>query len=90
MMSLDGIKVGVLMGGVSPEREVSLFSGRQAALALERNSINIEEVDIVTADKDSVKELIIKKNMQIAFIALHGEFGEDGQIQAILDELDVP
>jgi len=88
--SLKDIKVGVLMGGVSSERDISLISGHEAALALKRKGIDVCEIDITTRDKESIKVLLGSHSIDVAFIALHGEFGEDGQIQAILDDLNIP
>ncbi len=84
---LSKMKVGVLGGGVSGEREISLISSQEALLALKRQDIAAVFIDINTTDKEKVKELILKQKIDIAFIALHGEFGEDGQIQKILEEL---
>lgn len=88
-IGLSGIKVGVLMGGVSGEREISLSSGRETVMALRRQGVSVEAIDVFTSCKDTVKDLIKNSNIDIAFIALHGEFGEDGAIQMILDDLDM-
>jgi len=90
MGHLDRVTVGVLKGGISKEREISLLSGKEAALALTRKGIPLVEIDIVTSQEDIVKDLILKSNIDVAFIALHGVFGEDGEIQRILDGLGIP
>ncbi len=71
----------VLMGGISPEREVSLQSGKAVANALAKTNSNV--IKIIVND-DMVNELDNYK-IDIAFIALHGYFGEDGGIQEILE-----
>lgn len=80
------MKVGVIMGGISAEKEVSEKTGKQIIENLDK--IKYEVVPIPINNKydfiDSVKSL------QFAFIALHGEFGEDGRIQAILESVGVP
>ncbi len=89
-LKLKGVKIGVLGGGVSPEREISLLSARQAYQALQGEGLNAILVDISTADADEVKRQIGSGGIELAFIALHGEFGEDGRIQEILEELAIP
>lgn len=89
-INLNGIRVGVLGGGVSSEREISLISARQAFELLQCNKVESVFIDIYTSDKKKVKELLVSQNIDLAFIALHGEFGEDGKIQAILEELRIP
>ncbi|UCD15512.1 MAG: D-alanine--D-alanine ligase [Candidatus Omnitrophota bacterium] len=89
-MAVKDIKVGVLGGGVSPEREISFISAGEVVKSLERNGVAVVFIDIFTSQKEKVKELICQHNIDVAFIALHGEFGEDGQIQQILEELELP
>ena len=84
------IKIGVLLGGVSAEREISLLSGRQAAEALIRRGFMIKELDLNSSSEDTVKNMIRIADIDAAFIALHGRFGEDGWIQKILDDMDIP
>jgi len=83
------IKVGVLAGGVSKEREISLLSGEAVFKALNINHKNVVFIDICSSKEEEVKKLITASGIDVAFIALHGEFGEDGRIQAILEDLDV-
>jgi D-alanine-D-alanine ligase len=83
-------KIGVLMGGPSTEREISLKSGKAVYEALSKVGLTVVAIDIKT---DSVEEnirLIKSHRINCAFLALHGRFGEDGQIQAILDILKIP
>lgn len=74
-------RVAVLMGGVSTEREVSLCSGQAVASALE--GLGHYVLPIVVNDEE-VRELDVLE-IEVAFIALHGYFGEDGGIQGILE-----
>jgi len=78
--------VGVLMGGTSSEREVSLRSGAAVAAALEKAGHRVLRVDVRSEtgrELDGVR-------MDVAFIALHGRFGEDGRLQRILQERGIP
>lgn len=80
------MKVGVIMGGVSSEREVSLKSGDEICRHLNR-----EKHEVIPIVLDSKSELIEKvKGIDIAFLALHGQFGEDGTIQGILEAINIP
>ena len=76
--------VAVLMGGPSLERAVSLRSGRAVAAGLRQAGYEVEEVDV----KDRNFEL--PPQVEAVFIALHGEFGEDGQVQDMLARKKVP
>ncbi len=76
--------IAVLMGGVSKEREVSLHSGKAVANGLRNAGYNVVEIDV----RDY--ECEIPSQIQAVFIALHGEFGEDGRIQKILEQRGVP
>ena len=90
MVDLKDYKIGVLEGGISGEREISLISGKEAYLALRRKGLNAEEIDINTSDARVIKNILLSRSIDVAFIALHGEFGEDGKIQQILDGLNIP
>ncbi|MDD5115520.1 MAG: D-alanine--D-alanine ligase [Candidatus Omnitrophica bacterium] len=83
-------RVGVLMGGPSSEREISFKSGKAVLSALKESGIDAMAVDIATDDKDDNLRLLGACNLDCAFIALHGRFGEDGAIQEILEEMDLP
>ena len=78
--------VAVLMGGWSAEREVSLNSGRAVAAALEGEGYRVTSVDV---DRDVGARLIALKP-DVCFNALHGQFGENGCMQGILECLCVP
>ncbi|MCM0080203.1 D-alanine--D-alanine ligase [Geomonas sp. Red32] len=79
-------KIGVLMGGLSAEREVSLSSGQAVLRAL--NSLGYRAVGI-----DVGRDLagrVAAEGIEIAFIALHGRFGEDGSVQGLLELMGIP
>lgn len=79
-------KIGVLMGGVSRERDVSLRSGAKVLDSLKRQGFDASPIDPIENDK-----LISKlQEIDIAFIALHGQYGEDGAIQGLLEILQIP
>ncbi|HHT9119864.1 MAG TPA: D-alanine--D-alanine ligase [Candidatus Hypogeohydataceae bacterium YC41] len=83
---LRGIKVAVLMGGVSTEREVSLRSGQAVSKGLQDSGYSV--IPIVV--EDTKVEKLDHHEVDLAFIALHGYFGEDGEIQALLETKGVP
>lgn len=77
------LRVAVLMGGPSAEREVSLASGREVVKALQMAGAGVTEVDV--HDRD----FRLPPDTDVAFVALHGTFGEDGEVQRILEERGV-
>ena len=77
-------RVAVLMGGVSAEREVSLASGTAVLNGLREAGYDVVGVDVKT------REAAIPAGVEAVFIALHGEFGEDGEVQALLDRRGIP
>ena len=79
-------QIVVLCGGSSPEREISLGSGRTVVDALTARGHACYAVDPAETKLESCDWW----GIDAAFIALHGEFGEDGQVQSLLDELGVP
>ncbi len=80
------IRVGVLMGGLSAEREVSLKSGRAAAKALQSKDYEVVSLDVGRDIADKLQQAQI----DIAFLALHGPYGEDGKIQGLLEVMGIP
>ncbi len=78
--------VAVLMGGVSSEREVSLHSGPAVARALEAAGFEVYDAVVDDRSLTSINGL----DLDAAFVALHGEFGEDGGIQALLEAAGIP
>jgi D-alanine-D-alanine ligase len=83
-------RVGVLMGGPSSEREISLKSGKAVLSALAQAKVDAVAIDIISSEAQENIRLLRKHNLDCAFIALHGAFGEDGGIQSILEEMDLP
>jgi len=83
---LADLHVAVLMGGLSSEREVSLSSGKGCADALEGQVARVTRVD---AGRDLAQVLAALKP-DVVFNALHGEWGEDGCVQGILETLQLP
>jgi D-alanine-D-alanine ligase len=85
MMGPDNLpkKIAVLMGGPSAEREVSLATGRGISKALRSLGADVVDIDV----RDAKFEL--PRDVEFAFVALHGTFGEDGQVQQILEERGV-
>jgi len=79
--------VAVLLGGLSSEREVSLSSGKGCAEALEAAGYRVSRVD-AGRDLANVLSGLIKPD--VVFNALHGEWGEDGCVQGILETLQIP
>ncbi len=78
--------VVVLMGGVSPEREISQRSGNAVAKALMNSGYNVSCIDV----KDEKIEDLDHKETDVAFVALHGYFGEDGGVQQLLESKGIP
>lgn len=79
-------KIAVLLGGDSAEREISLASGAHVVETLRARGHHVSEIDpkfvnLTTYDWSEI---------DVAFLALHGKYGEDGHVQAILDLLGVP
>ena len=83
---LAGRHVAVLLGGLSPEREVSLVSGDACAQALERLGARVSRID---AGRDLAQVLTALKP-DVCFNALHGAWGEDGCVQGVLETLAIP
>ncbi len=83
-------RVGVLMGGPSSERQISLKSGKAVFSALLDSGVDAVSIDIITDDEEENIRLLKDKNLDCAFIALHGRFGEDGAIQEILEKINLP
>lgn len=83
-------RIGVLMGGSSSEREISLKSGKAVYETLKQSSLQAVPIDIKTDNVEEIINLIKSHNIDCAFLALHGRFGEDGQIQQILEILKIP
>jgi D-alanine-D-alanine ligase len=83
---LKGKRIGVLMGGMSAEREVSLESGRAILEALQSLGYHAWPVE---ADEQLALRLTEKK-VEVAYIGLHGRLGEDGAVQGLLETMRIP
>lgn len=79
-------KIGVILGGPSNEREVSIRSGKAVANALRRRGYQVVEI----GENGSIEQGILTSGIDIAFIALHGRYGEDGTIQQFLEDSGIP
>src|SRR4051794_9915810 len=82
------LKVAVLMGGVSSEREVSLRSGKAVVAGLAKLGHEAIAVDIASDGQDALDHM--PRDVHAVFIALHGRFGEDGECQRRLSNLGIP
>ena len=86
MKFTPGTRVGVLYGGLSAEREVSLKSGKAVGLALQESGYLVTLIDVDRQVFEKLKE----SRVEVVFIALHGTYGEDGTIQGVLEYLKIP
>jgi D-alanine-D-alanine ligase len=77
-------KIAVLMGGPGSERDVSLATGAGVVKALRSLGCDVTEVDVKGVDFD------LPADIELAFLTIHGTFGEDGQLQQILENRGVP
>lgn len=78
--------IGVLMGGLSGEREISLRSGENCYRALVARGYRVVKIDV----KRDVARQLEQAGVEVAFLALHGRFGEDGAIQGLLTIMGIP
>ena len=76
--------IGVLYGGWSSEREISIGSGKCVMQALRRQGFKVKGIDV---DKNFMRKL---RGCDVFFIVLHGKPGEDGTVQGVLDFLGLP
>ena len=81
------MSVALLAGGKSHEREISIASGAAARVALERLGFKVEMID--PANKQDLARLV-NGNFDVAFLCLHGKFGEDGTVQGLLETIGLP
>ena len=79
-------KVGVLLGGKSGERDISLMSGKGVLDALISKGVNAHAFD---PGQQAITELAVQKFDRV-FIALHGRYGEDGTMQGFLEQMNLP
>ena len=81
-VDIHKLKVAILTGGIGAERDISLQSGKCVEKALKTANVNVSMYDIAPSSLGVLEE----KNIDIFFLALHGPFGEDGQLQQILED----
>ncbi len=79
-------KIGVLMGGRSEEREISLRSGRAILKALQERGYNALAIEV----DENLAHKLIEEGIERAFLALHGRGGEDGTVQGMLEIMKIP
>ncbi|MBN1822960.1 MAG: D-alanine--D-alanine ligase [Endomicrobiales bacterium] len=79
-------KIGVLFGGRSSERSISLLSGKAVLAALKRKGFDAVGID---AGND-IARVLKKKRINFAYIVLHGPWGEDGTVQGMLEMMGIP
>lgn len=80
------MKIGVIAGGVSSEREVSLRSGRAVFDALKEMGHNVVFIDAISDICENIK----REKIDLAFLVLHGGWGENGGIQGLLEVIGIP
>ncbi len=85
-VELQQKKIGVLLGGLSAEREVSLKSGAAVHQALLERGFRAITIDV---GRD-VGQVLSREEIDVAFICLHGRYGEDGAVQGILEVMGIP
>lgn len=86
MSGSGALRVAVLAGGLSLEREVSLRSGRRVAEALSDRGHHVTPFDL----DESLVDRLVDADVDVCYLALHGKAGEDGTIQGLLELLDLP
>lgn len=82
------MKVGVIMGGISSEREISLNSGESILENIDTSKYDV--CKIVIDKKEDIINKVRDEKIDFALLALHGQFGEDGTVQSVLQCLNIP
>ena len=80
------MKVAVLMGGISSEREVSLKTGAAIEKALRNQNFKVIGIDV----DHRISEKLLAEKVDVVCLALHGKYGEDGSTQGLLEILNIP
>lgn len=81
------MRICVVYGGISTERDISIMTGKNVVEKLDRSKYEVVEL-VINEKKDIFK--LVDMDIDFCFIALHGKFGEDGICQAVLESLDIP
>ena len=79
-------RVGVIVGGLSAEREVSLVTGREVVKALRRRGYQVVSIEA----KRNLPQRLRRHGVKVVFNALHGKIGEDGCVQGLLEVMGIP
>src|SRR5690625_7963245 len=80
------MKIAVLYGGTSGERDVSISTGKGGINALKANKHEVIAIDFGPQNLKNIADL----DVDLVFIALHGKYGDDGKIQSLLGVLSIP
>jgi len=88
--ALTSLTIGVLMGGCSSEREISFKTGRAIVQALQTSGCQAVPIELQSHKTREVLALLKSNHVDLVFIALHGAFGEDGTLQAVLEANHIP
>lgn len=83
-------KIGVIMGGLSSERDISMKSGVAVLDALKSAGLNAVPLDVRDETEEEIRRLILTQAVDIVFVAMHGGFGEGGSLQHILEKIRIP
>ena len=86
MWNKETTKIGVLMGGLSSERKISVKSGSAVAEALRTRGWNTVEIDV----DHQLPQNLLSEGINVAWNALHGIYGEDGCVQGLLEMMNIP
>lgn len=78
------MRIAVVMGGITAEREVSLRSGQAVLDSLLKQGYDAFKIDLT---EDNLVSAFVEENFDLAYLVLHGEYGEDGRVQGLLDML---
>ena len=82
----NNLRIGVLLGGLSPEQDVSRKSGKAVAKALRDRDWRVTEIDV----DERLPIKLLENDIDVAWIALHGIYGEDGCVQGLLEVMGIP
>ena len=89
-MKLRRTRVALLVGGPSAEHDLSLLSGRTVHKYLDRDKFDVSPILIDRRGRWPIEIEHLPKMADIAFVGMHGEYGEDGTLQEVLRDLEVP
>ena len=89
LLTVPNMRIAVIYGGTSAEREISLMSGAQVLTHLKSAGVDAFGLDLGGDGQDQVAQLQ-EADMDAAFIILHGRGGEDGTLQGVLDFMSIP